>query len=109
MQTLQRDLLLLAIVGMALYYFLGKVKDRVGDMTAPISQAIANAWLAITLPSPMNVLGGIAFGDGTVIDINDVQLRANQQTGAVQFLFGGHIYNLSASDANGNWPATLVQ
>jgi hypothetical protein len=109
MEETERDLFFLAILGVVAYFLLSKGTQLLGTATAPISDAIANAWLAATLPANMTVLGGIAFPDGSIISINDVQLRANQQTGAVQFMFAGHLYNLSASDANGNWPATLIQ
>lgn len=109
MQESERDLLFLAVLGFALYYLFGKVQQQASNLLAPVSDAIASAWLAATLPSPMDVLGNVVFPDGSQVAVSALSLRANSQTGAVQVMYSGHIYALSPSDANGNWPAVLVQ
>jgi hypothetical protein len=105
----QSDLFWLAVLGVGAFVAWKWFSKTVGAITAPVSSALANAWVSATSPSPMNVLGNVVFPDGSQTPLNQLDVRSDNQTGAVQVLSGGHIYQLQSHDSNGNWPAMLIQ
>ena len=95
----------LGLVAYAIYKilpFLQKGKDETSD-------TIAKWWLAL-FPNPpaMQVLGNVVFPDGTFVALANLQPPKSDPNGNVFVTYNGHYYQLSPSDANGNWPATLV-
>lgn len=105
---------LLVIGGIAagaylLYQLLNKAPQAIKNTTAPVANVIANAWASLAVGSPMKgALGDVVLPDGTDIGpISGMQNRIDSQ-GNVYVQSGGVIYQLSQSDANGNWPAQLV-
>lgn len=109
MNATERQLLLLVLLGVGVWYVLQKGFGIAQQVAQPVSDAIANAWLAFTLPAPMTVLGNVVFEDGTQIPLSSLAVKANPATGAVGLIYAGHLYTLQPSDVNGNWPAVLVQ
>jgi hypothetical protein len=92
-----------------LYKLINKAPDIAKKATAPVAQAIANAWTALTLGPPMQgVLGNVVLPDGTNIGpLARLQVK-NDADGNVYVMSGGTLYQLGQSDINGDWPAQLV-
>jgi len=102
------DLVNLATLGIVAYlvYELLPGLKKTTDQT---SDTIAKWWLAL-FPNPpaMQVLGNVLFPDGTFVALSSLQPPRSDASGAVFVTYNGHYYQLSPSDANGNWPATQV-
>lgn len=87
---------------------------RKSPLPSSVAQGIANIWLSLPfvgLPPAMQVLGNVALPDGTLVPLNSLksgQIRTDNTTGNVYANVGGNIYQLSPSDTQGNYPATLV-
>lgn len=77
--------------------------------TAPVSNSIASFWTALTLPPSMSgVPGNVVLADGTSLGpLSSMTVKTDTQ-GNVYVNLGGAVYQLGQSDANGNWPASLM-
>jgi hypothetical protein len=106
----------IALVGAAAYALylmlqqVGKigsgVASAVGAATNATTSSIANAWVSMTTTNMGGVLGNILFPDGNVIALAATPIKT--LNGGVYVMEGGALYQLGQSDANGNWPASLV-
>jgi len=89
----------------ALAYFLySKLQTNVG---APVASVLADIWLSLTLPPAMVLQGNILLPDGTLIPLQNSDVKQGPD-GNVYLNLGGTFFRLYPSDANGNWPATRV-
>jgi hypothetical protein len=77
-----------------------------------ISSAIADIWLSLPLvglPPAMQVLGNVKLPDGTLVPLNSLSSGQIRQSGSnVLANVAGTIYQLSPSDAQGNYPAAVL-
>jgi hypothetical protein len=95
-------------------YVLYKLLSKVPQVTAPISDAIASAWVAATNAVngsfTMQLLGSVVFPDGTSVPIAQLPGGAmrSDASGNLQVLYNGHIWQLQPHNANGDFPASLV-
>jgi hypothetical protein len=88
-------------------YLLYRFYSTAQQVAAPLTSAIANFYAWAALPPNMVVQGNLVFADGSTVPLASVDVR--QQGNVVIANYAGHFYQLSPSDASGNWPATLVQ
>ncbi|MGH2855474.1 MAG: hypothetical protein ACRDLF_14930 [Solirubrobacteraceae bacterium] len=108
-------LVALGVGGYLLYQLLSKVPQLAQQATAPISDAIAAAWVgatnALNGSVTMQLLGSIAFPDGSLVPIAQLPAGAmrSDASGNLQILYGGHIWQLSPHNANGDFPASLLR
>jgi hypothetical protein len=79
-----------------------KVVDFIGWVAADFY-----TW-AVLERQNMNLLGNIILPDGSLVPLQNVDIR-QAPGGPVVASYGGHFYQLSPADANGNWPAALIQ
>jgi hypothetical protein len=99
-------------VGYLLYKAWGGLSAAGSAATNAVSSAIANAWLSLPLvglPPAMQVLGNVKLPDGTLVPLNSLssgQIRQNSND--VYANVSGTIYQLSPSDAQGNYPAAAI-
>lgn len=113
MQT--KDVLQVGLLG-AVAYLLYKgfdfAKDTAEKAIDKTSTSIANFWLKLfPLPPAIELLGNVVF-PGNIF----VPLQQLAKTGAVKqdddarvfVKYAGYIWQLSPSNAAGNWPATRV-
>jgi len=107
------DILKLALFAGALYVLyqiITGVKNTASGAIDSVSTGLANSWLDLfPNPLPMGVLGNVVFPNGQMVALSNLAPMQNPSTGQVAVQYGGHVYALSPSDANGNWPATLIQ
>ncbi|MGH2855726.1 MAG: hypothetical protein ACRDLF_16245 [Solirubrobacteraceae bacterium] len=95
-------------------YLLYKLLSKVPQVTAPITDAIASAWVAATSALngsfQMQLLGNLAFPDGSLVPIAQLPAGAmrSDASGNLQVLYGGHIWQLQPHNANGDFPASLL-
>jgi hypothetical protein len=98
--------------GYVIYKFWGGLSSVGSSATNAVSSAIANAWLSLPLvglPPAMEVLGNVKLPDGTLVPLNSLSNSQIRQSGSsVLTNIAGMIYQLSQSDAQGNFPATAV-
>jgi hypothetical protein len=102
-------------VAYILYKSLGAVGAAASTAVSTVSSGIANAWLSLPLvglPPTMNVLGNVLLPNGTLVPLNSLQggdIR-NDTSNPPNVLANiqGTIYQLSPSNAQGNFPAALV-
>lgn len=90
-----------------LYQLVSKTPAALKTATAPVAGAIASAWSALTLSPVLTVEGNILFPDGTSTPLAGQTVKTDSD-GNVYVLNQGGLYQLGQSDANGNWPASLV-
>lgn len=84
------------------------VYDAAGTLTAPVSNAIASGYLALTAqPGVLGTAGNVLFPDGTASPLSAYTLYRDTQ-GNVYVKDRGSTYRLGQSDADGDWPATYV-
>lgn len=106
------DLIKIGAVGLGVYFlytFLSKkIPDAAKKATAPLSQAIANFWVSLTASPPMPVLGDVILPDGTDIGPLSQFSVGKDSSGNVYIQSGADVYQVQPSNAQGNWPATLV-
>lgn len=89
-----------------LYQTLGKGIQKVGAAVgsgAGFVIADFYTW-AVLEGQNMNLQGNIVLPDGTLTPLQSADIR-NAPNGTVAALVNGQVYQLLASDANGNWPA----
>jgi hypothetical protein len=105
------DLLLLGALGVGLYFLLTKgtaaLASAVGTATQPLSSGIANFWVSLTQSPSMSTPGNALLPNGTKVPISSLPIGTDAY-GNVFTNVGGGVYQLSPSDANGDYPATLV-
>jgi hypothetical protein len=91
-----------------IYRFINQAPKLLKDATAPIANTIADFWGRLTLGPSLQVSGNVVLPDGGVgIPLSSIQIRTDA-AGNVYTLLDGDLYQLGQSDANGNWPASLV-
>jgi hypothetical protein len=102
----------IAGVGYLLYRFASKIPQAASAATNAVSQGIANIWLSLPvvgLGSGQTILGNARLPDGTLVPLNNLIGRLRQDdTGNTYANISGTIYQLSPSDAQGNYPAALL-
>jgi hypothetical protein len=94
-----------------LAFVLWKFKDTADKVTAPVSDAIANAimlWNRLTVSPTIQLLGNIKFPSGKLVPISTLPIRKDG-SGNVYTQYQGSVYQLQASDPQGNWPAIPVK
>lgn len=101
------DLIQLGLFAGAAYVLYQFFTKQLPKVTQPVADMIANFYTWATLPPAMVVQGNLAFADGSTVPLSTVDVRQNGDM--VVASYAGHYYQLSPSDANGNWPATLLQ
>lgn len=107
-----KDFLMLAIMGVgfyAIYKALGVGKD-IADKT---STAISNLWLKLNpMPPAMTLLGNVKFPGNILIplqQLSDARAVKQDDAGNVFVRYADLTWQLSPSNAYGNWEATPVQ
>jgi hypothetical protein len=101
-------------VGYVLYKLSTKVSTAVTAATGAVSQGIANVWLSLPvvgLGPSQTILGNAKLPDGTLVPLNSLvgSIRQDQNNPPNTYAnVNGNIYQLSPSDAQGNYPAALV-
>lgn len=104
-------------VGYLLYKQLSKVPAAVNAATGSVAQGIADLWLSlpfVSLPPSMTVLGNALLPDGSQVPLSSLQsgqIRSNTDSNGNLSVYAnvrGTIYQLNPSNAQGNFPATLV-
>jgi hypothetical protein len=99
-------------VGYLLYKSFSGVTAAMTTATAPVASTIADIWLSLPfvgLPANMQVLGNVTLPTGTQIPMNSLVGKIRQDAnGNVYANVSGSIYQLSPSDSQGNYPATLI-
>jgi hypothetical protein len=100
--------ILLGVAGYVLYQIANKLKtgtDKVVNWTA---NQIAQLWIS-RLPPPIELLGNVKFPGNILVPLNQIKNDVRQDDeGHVFVKYSGLFWQLSPSDANGNWPATRV-
>lgn len=102
----KEDLLQLVIIG-GLLYFLVSYLQKSSFIQTP-ANVIADFYAWLTLPPSMIVQGNVVLPNGSLVPLSLTDVRQNGAN-VVVAEYEGHYYQLSPSDANGNWPATLIQ
>lgn len=107
----------LGTVAYLLYRSVASVGTAVSAVTAPIASTIASIWDSLPLVGigpGMTVLGSVALPNGTLYPLSSLQsgqIRSNTDSSGNYSVYAnvqGNIYQLSASNAQGNYPATLI-
>lgn len=104
----------LGAAGYGIYWIYKKVPKP--PSPAQIAQDIANIWLKLPfvgLPPAMVVLGNVTLPDGTLYPLKllqsgQIREDTTQEPAAVYANVNGSIYQLSPSDAEGNYPGAFV-
>jgi len=105
----------LGVTGIA--YLVYKTLTPVKSAVSSLASTIANIWLSLPivgLPPAMKVLGNVSMPDGSLVPLSSLQSGQirnwTDSSGNVNVLasVAGNIYQLAPSDANGNYPATLI-
>jgi hypothetical protein len=91
------------------YQIVSKLPSAAKSATAPLANAIGSGIAKIVVGAPMaGVLGDVVLPDGTDIGPLASFGVGRDSDGNVYIQSGGATYSIGQSDANGNWPATLV-
>lgn len=105
-----------AAVAYLLYKLANKVPQAVNAATGAVAQGIANIWLSLPyfgLSTGQTILGNLKLPDGTLVPLQSLvgggNLRQDPSNTNVYANVNGAFYQLSPSDASGNYPATLIQ
>lgn len=110
------NLFVLGVVGIGLYYVYKSVSGvanaasaGINAATCGLSSGIASLWNSLTLNScTMALQGNIVLPTGAQVSASSVPIGTDCN-GNVYAQVQGGVYQLSGSDANGNWPATQIQ
>jgi hypothetical protein len=105
---MNRELTNIALIGVGGFILYKLLKDQLNKATAPLSDAIAKFWVSLTEQPAMVVQGNVKLPDGTAFPLSTAVVRADAQ-GHVYTQAAGHVYQLQPHDADGDWPAVLVQ
>jgi hypothetical protein len=103
----------LAGVAYLIYKFGSKLPNPNTAISA-VAQGIANIWLSLPvvgLGSAQSILGNAKLPDGTLVPLNSLVGSIRQDTNTPPNVYAGingNIYQLAPSDAQGNYPATLL-
>jgi hypothetical protein len=100
-------------VGYLLYKSFSKVPQAAAAAVNAVSTGIAEIWLNLPfvgLPPNMTLLGQIQLPDGSEVALSSLPAGKIRQgsDGSVLANVNGNIYQLSPSNAAGNYPATLL-
>jgi hypothetical protein len=97
---------LLWIGGIVAAYFLWKkLSAGIGSVTAPVANAAADAWVAMTAGPGAVPTGNIILPGGKMVAVADVIPHA-QSDGTTTVAVDGATYIIQpGTDANGNWTA----
>jgi len=98
-QGTQERLIVAGVIGIALYF----VWKKATDLTAPISDTIADAIIGVTLPGDVQVLGAIVLPNGTQIPVNGLAIDAQ-----ARFTYQGLRYQLTGRDSFNRYTAVRV-
>lgn len=107
MTNTDKQLVLLVLGAAFLYLVWNKVKKPLDTLTAPATDVLAWWWTLDDPPGVGNVLGNVLLPDNSLVPLSTVALKTDAQHN-VYANIAGSIYELHPSDANGNYPATLV-
>jgi hypothetical protein len=102
-------------IGYLLYKTMSGVNKAVTGATGAVAQGIADIWLSLPyvgLGTGQQILGNVLLPSGTLVPLNSLsrgQIRQDNNTPPnVYANVNGTIYQLSASNAQGNYPGALV-
>jgi hypothetical protein len=101
-------------VAYVVYRFATNIPAAASAATSAVAQGIANAWLSLPLVGlgpAQSILGNAKLPDGTLVALNTLvgSIRQTNDTPPnVLANIDGNIYQLSPSDAQGNYPAALI-
>lgn len=104
----------LAGVGYVVYKLANKVPAAASAAANALSQGIADVWLSLPvvgLGAAQQILGNAKLPDGTLVPLNNLIGNIRQDKSDPPNVYAdisGSIYQLSPSDAQGNYPATFV-
>lgn len=101
------DLLLLGALGVGLYFLLTRGTAAVASATQPLSAGIANFWTSLTQGASMTTPGNAVLPSGQQVPIANLPI-ATDAYGNVFTNYGGSVFQLSPSNSDGNYPATVV-
>jgi hypothetical protein len=104
------DIIKLGLLGAIAYFVYSYFSSPNNPLTGTnsVASGAANLWLTLfPLPPTMSVQGNLVLAAGSLVPISQVQIKTDSVDN-VYALWSGHVYQLQPSDANGNWPATLV-
>lgn len=102
----------LAGAAWALYRVSDAFKRGIATVTAPVTNAIGDAYFALTSDTPVQstLTGAVLFPGGARVPMT--QLSVKPYNGPAGFearvTYQGKAYRLSPHDANGNYPAVPV-
>jgi hypothetical protein len=109
-----KDLLLLGVVGIGLYYVYKAVSGAtnlasgaVNAATCAISSGIASCIVNWTTCSAIQLSGNAVFPNGAQVAINSLPVGSDSQ-GGVYVQYSGGVYQLSPSNSCGNYNATQI-
>ena len=102
-----RDAVVYVGLGIAAIWLYQKFKGGINQAVNAVTQPIANSIVSLTSPPPPTPQGSVIFPDGTYIPVSSI--APNWVGNSLQFQYNGQTFALASHDANGNYPATVVQ
>lgn len=99
--------LTLALVGAGLY-LLARVSRLGAAVADDVSAFIADKYIKLALPEPVNVSGHALLPDGTLVPMASLQVRKVPDQEFFYFDLKGQRYQLGPRTAQGNWPTRRV-
>jgi hypothetical protein len=111
-----KDLLLVGVVGIGLYYVYKAISGAVNTatgavnaLTCGVSCGIAQAITWATTCSPISLNGNVEFPNGTQVSLNSLPV-GQDSGGGVYVQYAGGVYQLNSGGSNscGNWTASQV-
>ena len=100
-------------VGYILYKSYSGVSTAAATTTNAVSTGIADIWLSLPyfgVGSNIQVLGSVQMPDGSLVPLSSLaqgKIRTDASNN-VYANINGNLYQLSPSNAQGNYPATLI-
>lgn len=101
---------MLGIAGIGLYYVLkvtSAASAGITSATCALSSGIASFWSSLTLGCDIQLNGNVVFPGGNQVALGSLPV-GQDCAGNVYVQYQGSVYQLSASNSCGNWPATKV-
>jgi hypothetical protein len=90
----------------AAYYVWTKVSAGVSSVTAPVVDAAADAYVALTSGGAASAAGNVILPDGSSVPVSSINPVANSD-GSTTFSQDGATYTIQpGTDSNGDWTAT---
>lgn len=77
-------------------------------ITDDLSKFIADTYIKLTLPEPVNVSGHAMLPDGTLVPMSSLQVKKVPDQEFFYFDRAGQRYQLGPRTAQGNWPTRRV-